>query len=229
MISAAVCKHGALPVRGDSVVPAGVECKTANTLDELGQARELVLRTYIRKGYVQDGGLNQDRANAYRDAQTFVAKRGDSVVMTVTLVPDSPLGLPMDEIYGAEMDLLRHQRRVLAEASAFAGHECLGSQGMSCYLALARQLYFHARGAGVDDLCIAVNPRHSAFYERVLLFEDLGDTDPRPYPRVSNHPACGKRLNVRAFEERVKRTNIRIYRFFFGAWGWMEEAAAVGM
>lgn len=73
--------------------------------------------------------------------------------------------------------------------------------------------------AGVDDLCIAVNPKHADFYEKVLLFEPRGGL--RPYSKVNSAPALAKRLNMNTIEERARAVydtgefDANLYAFFF--------------
>ncbi len=192
--------------------------KTANTPDELQQSTQLVRDTYIKKGYLRADQVAPESIRAERtspQSRTLVAERNGTVVATLTLIPDSLLGLPMDEIYRHETDALRRRGRQLAELSGLSAHERFRGGGGSCCLGLMKLAYFHAQRMGVQDLCIAVNPRHRPFYQRVLFFEDLGDGKPRPYPRVSNNPACGQRLRLEGIEERIKKRNRRLHRFFF--------------
>jgi hypothetical protein len=58
------------------------------------------------------------------------------------------------------------------------------------------------RIAGVDDLCIAVHPRHVPFYQLRWLFEVLGGL--RTYETVNGALAMALRLDLRTLEERSR-------------------------
>jgi hypothetical protein len=114
------------------------------------------------------------------------------VIATVTLVPDSVLGLPMDALYGAELRPLRAAGRRLAEVSALAAAEGTGPVTIAH---LMSRLVLYAEGLGrVDDLCVTVHPRHTRFYER-LGFTRLGSV--KQYAAVNGAPAVALRLDLR--------------------------------
>jgi len=190
-----------------------IEFKVVDTLDELEQSYNLIYKAYVTRGYVKPhhSEMRIGIYNLLPDTRTFIAKKDDLVIMTLTLIPDSPLGLPMDEIYNIEMDFLRYHGRKAAELSGLAVHETLSGKGMFIFLALVKLVYFYARSAGIDDFCIAVHPKHESFYENVLLFEHLGEE--KLYSCVRNSPALGKRLNLHTFEKRLSRRNRHLYRF----------------
>lgn len=129
---------------------------------------------------------------------TFIARVADTVIATVSLIVDGPLGLPMDQAYSSELDALRARGAVLAEAS------CLASRrrgDAAVLLGLYRMLYAVARyRKQVSDLCITVHPRQRAFYEKALLFSQIGPT--RPYPACNGAPGIAMGLDVNRAETR---------------------------
>jgi hypothetical protein len=160
------------------------------------QALRLVHDQYVARGYMRAHPSGQRRSPHYALTTTrvFVATRGPHVVGTVTLIEDSPLGLPMDEIYGADLDRLRAQRCRLAEVSALAAHPRYRSNGLPLLLPLMRVLVLYAVDlAALDVLSIAVNPRHVEFYRR-LTFEVFGDL--KSYGRVNGAPAVALCLHL---------------------------------
>ncbi|MFH1148800.1 MAG: hypothetical protein V1736_14005 [Pseudomonadota bacterium] len=202
-----------LPLKSANRV-SRVAFKEAETNSELEQSRGLLYKAYLKKGYIRTDREPISGYEAGPHRKTFVAKDGDEVLMTLTLILDSHLGLPMEKIYQSEINTLRLKGRKIGELSGLAGHEALCGRGMFIFLGLTRLVYSRAEQIGVDDICIAINPRHSSFYENVLLFEYLGGE--RPYPSVRNFPACGKRLNMHNCRRRLRVVNPRLYHFFFG-------------
>src|SRR6476620_9563536 len=104
----------------------------------------------------------------------------------MTLIADSPLGLPMDEIYTDELRRLRDRRGYLAEVSALAMDPEYQSSGVPLLLRLIRML--------VSDLCITVNPHHAAFYRKAFHFQDIGGL--KQYGKVNGAPAVALRLDL---------------------------------
>src|SRR6185295_16483461 len=125
----------------------------------------------------------------------FVARIDGAVSATLSLLRDSTRGLPVDALYRGELSALRAGGRRLAEVSALA----VGRPWRGATLTLMRPLVqlvgIYARDiGGVDELCIAVHPRHAPFYERSLGFTRFGAE--KPYDAVNGAPAVGLRLDL---------------------------------
>jgi len=71
----------------------------------LEQAFRLQHDQYVAHGYMDahPSGWRLSLHNALSATRVFVARCGGRVVGTMTLIADSPLGLPMDEIYTDEL------------------------------------------------------------------------------------------------------------------------------
>jgi hypothetical protein len=120
---------------------------------------------------------------------------GPRVVGTVTLIEDSGIGLPLDEVYREEADRFRADGLRLGEASALASDPTSQGAGLVLVLRLMQALVIYAADvAGLDVLCVAVNPRHVEFYRRVLTFEVFGEL--RSYARVNGAPAVALSLDL---------------------------------
>jgi hypothetical protein len=118
------------------------------------------------------------------------------VVATVSLVEDSPHGLPCDALYRDELRAPRAMGQRLAEVSALAVADETSREGFRTVRALVQVVALYAvRIARLDALVITVNPRHSAFYERRLGFERFGPV--RSYDAVNGAPAVPLRLDLR--------------------------------
>ncbi|MEW6327269.1 MAG: hypothetical protein AB1487_06710 [Thermodesulfobacteriota bacterium] len=192
-----------------------IEFKVADSQDELEQSYRMVYKAYVAKGFFapHPSEMRVGIYNMLPETRTFVAKKDNAVLMTLTLIPDSVFGLPMDAIYNIELDFLRYYGRKIAELSGLAVHNILKGKGMFMFLNLVKLVYFYAKNKDIDDFCIAINPKHQSFYDNILLFEYLGDE--KPYPRVQNFPACGRRLNLHGLEERYRARNKHLYSFLF--------------
>lgn len=191
--------------------------KTADYPDEFKQSYDIVYDAYLRKGYIKnktDYRNYRQVQDSFLDKEMFIAKKGESVVMTMTLIHDSYFGLPMDRIYRDELGFLRNEGRKIAELSAFAVRKDFRGRRIYMMLNLMRHMHLYSKQRGLDDLCIAIHPKHESFYEEFLLFENLGAE--KSYPLVSDNPACAKRLDLRTIEERLRTKGSLFYHTLTG-------------
>lgn len=175
-----------------------IEFGLATVPDAFDGAFRLVHDQYVARGYIapQASGRRLVIHNILPATKVFVARGEERVVGTVTLIPDSPIGLPMEEIYRREVADLRDRGRRLAEVSSLAIHPAFQPEGLAFLGRLVRLVGVYAvEFQRLDDLCIAVNPRHAGFYKRFFRFEPLGRL--KRYAKVNGAPAVALRLDLR--------------------------------
>ncbi len=161
----------------------------------LEQAFRLQHDQYVAHGYMDahPSGWRLSLHNALSATRVFVARSRGRVIGTMTLIADSPLGLPMDEIYTDELRRLRDARCNLAEVSALAMDPEYQSSGVPILLRLIRMLVIYAAQTK-SDLCIAVNPHHAPFYRKAFHFQDIGGL--KQYGKVNGAPAIALRIDL---------------------------------
>ncbi len=171
------------------------------------RAWRLVHEVYCEKGYQarRDLGIRLLLQDALPESVTFVAEgrpQGTCPLATLTLIPDSPLGLPMDGLYGRELGRLRAEGRRPCEIAKLVA--CVEERpGMELLLHLFKMAYLAARRlADCTDFVVTVHPRHERYYRRLLLFEPIGET--RAYESVNGAPAAPLRLDLLAAEQRYR-------------------------
>lgn len=132
---------------------------------------------------------------------TLYAETGGHTVGTMSLCLDDPeLGLPADENYRDKLDELRAQGRRLCEPSRLAIDKDVTKR---VFAALIHISYIYAHNIhGYTDYVIEVNPRHVAFYKRMLGFVDFGGQ--RNCSRV-NAPAVLLRLDLSYMGEQIRK------------------------
>jgi len=200
---------------GSDPLPEEVSIQPAGSREDLEQAFRLVYKSYLQRGYVEadPSELRLSVFNRLPDTITFVGKLGGEVISTVSLVPDTGIGLPMDEVYHDELQALRSEGRRPAEVTMFADRRTNIKRTVPMLLSLMKLVFDCATLAmKANDLCITVNPRHVDFYSRYLLFTPMGDI--KPYPSVCDNPALAERLDL----DRVRQAcegNERLLRQFF--------------
>jgi len=186
---------------GTRVRESSIDVALAVTRDELDAASRLVHQCYLRRGYVKPS-VDGRHVNAYLampSTAVFVARADGAIVATVSLIGDSVLQLPCDELWGADLAALRATGRRLAEVSALAVSEAWRGAGLVTMRSLVRAIGVYGRDiARLDALCIAVHPRHAPFYEALLRFRRFGTL--RSCAAVNGAPAVGLRLDLRELD-----------------------------
>ncbi len=129
---------------------------------------------------------------------TFAAYDDGDLAGTLSLRLDSPDGLAADEIFRAEMDLLRQTGHRICEFIQLAVEASGASKPVLA--GLFHTAYLYAKQLrGFDSVVIEVNPRHVGFYRNALGFVVMGGE--RANPRV-DAPAV---LMCMPFEEIARR------------------------
>ena len=168
----------------------------------------LVRRRYESCGY--------QAAHAVTDANlyTFAAYSAGSLVGTLGVRLDSRDGLKIEEMYGEEVEALRARGLRLAEITRLAVAESAASKEVLGALFHTALLFIHV-AQGRTNVVIEVNPRHVAYYRRVLFFKPLGPQ--RHLDRVGA-PAVALELELSTLKNAVDE--------FFSRPDWRERTSS---
>jgi hypothetical protein len=183
----------------------------------------LVNRMYSWRGYRCQGSDSSavPRANQI----TLEASSGADLFATVTVALDSRQGLAADDLYAAEIGQYRSETRRVCEFTRLAADPRYSSKAVLASLFHLAHIYArHIHGA--TDGFIEVNPRHVAFYRRMLGFRVAGAE--KICPRVQA-PAVLMRLDLDHVDRQVRavgggRADMEersLYPYFFSE---MEQA-----
>jgi hypothetical protein len=129
----------------------------------------LIKRMYSWRGY------NTENTATCSDNQTTLeAFSGPDLVGTLTLRLDSEDGLLADEIYEENISIFRKKDRKICELSKLAIDPQFSSKELLAYL--FNLAYICGRVIHkATDFFIEVNPRHTAYYKRMLGFRQIGE------------------------------------------------------
>lgn len=191
---------------------SAVEFKIAENRHERNSLFRLVYDAYLRAGLERASAIRM-RVTPYHLLPTtdaFVAKLRDEVISTLSLVVDADLGLPMELVFPDQVGERRERGLCLAEATCLADRRRDFRRALPVFAELCRLMVQTARVRGVDELLVAVHPRHVRFYQRFLAFEVISDL--AEYPAVCNRPAVALSLNF----NRIDRERPWNYDRFFG-------------
>ena len=175
--------------------------KVADSACELLESYHLLYHEYVNAGYAKENNneILFTKHHLLPKTTVLLAKSENTVISTATLVPDSnQFGLPMDDLYGKELESLRRQRRKVVEVCSLASSTHRFSRiGIHNF---TRLLFLYCVFLDVDDVCVMVNPKHVPVYKRLCDLELFGDE--KHYHRV-NAPAVALRADVAAVRERL--------------------------
>lgn len=171
--------------------------QVAQTGADRQRAWALVYEAYAAKGYAGNDpqGLWYGVHDALPETRTFLVTRGGRDVAALTLVFDSPLGLPADTLYGDELDAMRRQGRRVCEIVSLVSVEDKASRCFEVLKHMFRLAYLTAREMeDAQDFVITVNPHHAGYYEKKMLFTRRGGE--RRYDKVGGAPAILLHLDL---------------------------------
>lgn len=198
--------NGALPY------DAGLVCKMADRFEDYDAAFRLVYERYLESGLIEDNPYQRRvlRHHFYPGTNTFIAYRRGLAVCTTTLIGDSEHGIPLDALYPAEIDRKRRRGLRLAEVSSLAGVAGSRRSFHQLFMRLMRILGQHSCRFGIDQLVVAVHPKHARYYQRTMGFRKFGEEI--PYRALHDAPAVAIALD---FKE-VHLTRPPAYELIFG-------------
>jgi len=182
-----------------------LESRLAVTREDLLGAYDLVYREYEPRGYCapQTEKLHYTYYSLLPFSRTFILEHDHKLVGTISLVEDSPLGLPMERTFPEQIERYRRNGRKLAEFSLLAlDHQVFGTKSFSltdlgklaATFRLFKICFDYARFvAGITDLVISMHPRHRELYY-YLNFESIGRV--RSYEGAQGKPALPMHLDI---------------------------------
>ncbi|MEL7337105.1 MAG: hypothetical protein AAFN70_12985 [Planctomycetota bacterium] len=185
----------------------GVTYKIASCRSEREDAFRLIHDAYVNSGLMKANGAGM-RITPYHLLPTtdlFVAYHQQTVVFTMTMVCDDLMGMPLEHVYGDEVETRRvAENAYLAEVSCLAGRTGhFGRRRMfNVFVNLAALMVQSAHENGVQRLLIACNPRHARFYQNYLGFTQIGLQ--REYSQVLNKPAIACEHDFDRFDSNEK-------------------------
>jgi hypothetical protein len=211
--------HAVASAQGLAALPGAqlFHVRLANSANGREAASLLLRKMYAWRGYAFDVSDHHD-ANKI----TLYAETAGVLVGTMSLCLDREGHLPADDNFRDKLDELRREGRRLAEPSRLAIDKGVCKR---VFAALIHISYIYAHNiAGFTDYVIEVNPRHVAFYKRMLGFVDFGEE--RACARVGA-PAVLLRLPLDRMGAQIRKWGGKMeqhgdersfYPYFFPSW-----------
>lgn len=182
-----------------------VEYAVADTSESRSAAFRLLYSAYRRAGLIDENpyGARVTPYHLLPTTQVFVARCRQEVISTLSLIVDGALGVPMQTVFGDEVHQLRERGIRFGEVSGLADRRRDFTRSLSVFMNLTRLMAQWARRHGLEQLLVAVHPRHARFYQRMMGFVEIGGE--RTYPSVKNHPAVACALDFRYIDAHQPR------------------------
>lgn len=147
--------------------PEDFQVNIATTQEELEKAYSLLHDCYvgIKLMAPDESGLRCNFFSFLPNTTTVVAKIGQQVVGTVSLIKDSPVGLPSDKDFKFENDQLRLQGHKLVEVSSLAIDLQFRKKTHVVSLYLMKYLqHYTTHHMGCTTVSCVIHPRARDFY-----------------------------------------------------------------
>ncbi len=177
----------------------------ARTLGEVIEAWGLLYETYRDVNFISPNHFKVHTVPQAIGSHTAVVRCrvGRTTVGTISSICDTPLGLPLDEVYGPELEVLRGQGRRLTEIGLLAersellppprGGEDPSTGGLM--LDLLRYAFYFAVFSNATDIVCGIPPRRARLYQRAMGFEPIGEI--KSYSTVEDNPVVLLRAELR--------------------------------
>ena len=196
----------------------------ANTQPLREKAFNLVYDIYLSKGYDLrlgcQSGLWCTIHHLHPCTVTFLAEKAGQPAGTVSIIPDSRLGLPADLIFPKRLASLRKARRRPCEVFSLGVADGIAHSSVDLTMHLYRLVHITAVSLlNNTDLIASIMAHHAAFYSNILLFDEVS-------PETQLSPKTGEqvrftRIDLEKMEARYALRYSRLkgkrnlYKWFF--------------
>jgi len=176
-----------------------LNARLARSVNDVLAAWRLVYSVYQRRSLIPENPaqLHTLPQAVSENSAVVLGRCGRRLVSTISSYLDSPLGLPLENVYPAEVADLRYAGRRICEIGLFADERAWITRSTDSMFELMRFGYSYARYQQADDILIGVHPKHVRFYQRSLDFEPIGEE--RVYASLNDHPVVPLRLNLHEY------------------------------
>lgn len=200
-------------IKVDQIYPPELSFRLAKTQEELEAAYKILHDSYVEMKYMPPDptGMRLIKYFALPTTSTLIALWKDEVVGTMSIIRQSPFGLPMDQNF----DLTNYYQLgwQVAEVSSLAIKREFRQDRGRVFLPLCKFFYDYARFyMNLDAVVIAVNPTWVDFYEGLLNFQPLPDQVVETYGFANGAPASGLILPLKQSEKDFKSRYSHLHR-----------------
>lgn len=205
-------------------LPKEIVLKQAETEDEISQALKLVYDSYIDLGYIDENEsrMRFSKFHAVPTSVMLIIKWEEEVIGTITIMPDSALGLPCDTTWSLEK--FRAKGQLIGEISSLSIKKNFKTRRGTLLLPLCKiMLKYCTEVLHLDGIVIATTMEVEPFYTDILLFDKIIKKTGQEHQLVNGNPStcCFLEFANNAAKEKGKKVynhlpkNKNLYHFFF--------------
>lgn len=195
-------RHLPAPIRASIVrskfeidynLPKEIVFKLAETKDEIHQALRLVYESYRDLDYIDElaAGLHLTKYHSHPNSAILIIKSKDEVIGTLTIIPDSALGLPAETTW--PLDTYKNSGKIIAEISSLTIKKNNSLRRGKLLLPLCKYMYIFCKEyLQLDGVVAATSDLVEPFYTDILLFERVTTKAVQNHSLVKGRPStCG--------------------------------------
>ena len=148
--------------------------KLAETKEEHNQALSLLHDAYVREGYMgpHPSGMRITPYHMLPTTLIPIVKRGGRVIATISIIPRTQLGLPIEDI--CKINHLFEEKSQVIEISALAVDQSESGERGRVLFPLMKYMYkCSVKLLKANYKFIAINPKMAPLYEAILLFKPI--------------------------------------------------------
>lgn len=172
------------------------EIRIADTVELKKKAYQLIYQIYLEKGFIEPHPSKMwfSDFDEVQTTITLVVLKGTIVVGAVTLHYNSDSSMPASSLYPVEIRQLAKEDFSLVEVVSLGVDPAArgSTEILTKLFNISYIISTYIRK--VDAYIVTVNPRHSFFYCRKLLFKEIGGL--KKCPKVSGAPANLLKLKI---------------------------------
>jgi hypothetical protein len=198
-----------------------MKIELASSLADLSAALILVQRNFEGEGYAQKvpGSLRLTPYHLLPETVVIVAKIDNRVVATISVIPRTEFGIPLDGC--CQLDSFLNDKGKTVEISALAvDSDFRGQQGAVLFNLMKYMYHCNVDTLQVNMEVIGVNPRMIALYEAILLFKNIPNSKKVDYDFANGAPVVPMYFNLDAAVDtytnvyKEKRAHQNVMSFF---------------
>lgn len=150
----------------------------ANSLSLREKVFRLVYDTYVRKGFNLQLGIQSGLwctiHHLHPSTISFLVEKDGQPIGTVSIIPDSRIGLPADLIFPEKLSSLRKSGRHLCEVFSLAVASGIANDTIEVTMHLYRCIHLTAVSLlQKNEIVASIMAHHASFYTDVLLFDEV--------------------------------------------------------
>lgn len=189
-------------IQVENEVPQELTFRLAKTQGELEAAYRILHDSYVDMKYMSPDptGMRLVKYFALPTTSTLIALWKGEVVGTMSIIRQSPFGLPMDKNF--DLKAYYNKGWQIAEVSSLAIKKEFRQGRGKVFFPLCKFFYDYARFyMNLDAVVIAVNPSWKDFYEGLLTFKPLPEAVVNTYGFANGAPATGLIMPLKQSEK----------------------------